>query len=461
MEQEQAKNWLKENWFRFIILMLVASSFLIPIQQLEAATYKSFIVEEVIGSDKLLITDGSSYYLITYSFFGCSSWDFSSGKVIYIDTYFSPSLFNKILVEGFSDTKTCDISNSEDLNLKKYYVDSVIDSKDNVIVIDKYGTKYLVEYGIGCLSMWRYEGKNIDIDIGGSFLDGIGDRIYLFNSDDDCKVWDADEVSSGSNAPTYPLPSYSPTPSSSCPVNSYSNGDKCTCVSGYIANPAKTGCVLAPTPTPLVCDGGFLVRNGQCISYTQDCINTFGSNVVGSLGPDNNSSCNCASGYQWNNTQTACIKVITPQPVLIPIPAQNVPPAVSVPKKEFLLDNSKIKNYKPELLGEINTSAALRECPSTGDCDVLRYYVEGVQVKILGDYNNGEWYKIIVVDTQQEGWMHSSIVNKVALQEAKPQPNELKENDGNISEKIPVSEKTQKDVPWYKKVFGFFSNLFK
>lgn len=445
-------NWSKQNWFKLIILTLFASSFLIPIQQLKAATYKSFIVEKVIGSDKLLITDGLSHYLTTYSFFGCSSWDFYSGKIIYIDTYFSPSLFNKILVEGIGDTKTCDISNSEDLNLKKYYVDSVIDSKDNIIVIDKYGTKYLVEYGIGCLSMWRYEGKNIDVDIGGSFLDGVGDRIYLFDSDDDCKVWDADELSSGSNAPAYPLPSYNPVPAFSCPANSYSNGDKCICVSGYITNSAKTGCVLAPAPTPLVCDTGFLVRNGQCISYTQDCINTFGSNVIGSLGSDSNSNCNCASGYQWNNIQTACVKIITPpQPTLVPIPAQNVPPTVSAPKETFVLDNSKLKNYKPVLSGEINTTAALRKCPSTSDCDVLRYYIEGMPVEILGDYNNGEWYKITVIDTQQNGWMHSSIVNKITLQE----------NNSNVPEKSTASEKTQKDVSWYKKLFGFFSNLFK
>ena len=153
--------------------------------------------------------------------------------------------------------------------------------------------------------------------------------------------------------------------------------------------------------------------------------------------------------------------VSTSEPIPIPIPVQNMPLVFSTPKKEFLFDNSKIKNYKPELSGEINTSAALRKCPSIGDCDVLRYYVEGVRVKILGDYNNGEWYKIIIVDTQQEGWMHSSIVDKITLQEAKLQLTEQKENNGNIPEKNTASEKTQKDVPWYKKVFGFFSNLFK
>lgn len=449
------KSWLKENRLKLIILILVVSSFLLPFQRLNAASYKSFVVEEVIGSDKILITDGSFHYLITYSFFDCSSFDFSYGKVIYIDTYLTPSLFNKILVEGFSDTKTCDISDAEDLNLKKYYVDSVISSKDEIVVMDKYGTKYLVEYGIGCSSMWRHEGKNIDIDIGGSFLDGIGDRIYLFSSDDDCKVWDADEISSESSAPIYAAPSYAnpapPTPS--CPANSYPSGDKCSCVSGYVVNSDKTACISAPSPAPLVCDAGFIIRNGRCISYTQDCANTFGLNVIGSLGPNSNSSCNCASGYQWNDAGTACIKTATPQPASISVPAPVV-------KKEFLFDNSKIKIFKQELLGIVNTSAALRKCPSVVGCDVSRYYVEGVQVKILGDYN-GEWYKIIVVNTQQEGWMHSSVVNKVEDQKNESQQVSKVEDKENSVKTSTVKEKQQEVVPWYKKVSGFFLKLFK
>lgn len=444
--------------FNGLLIIFVFASFLLMNTQVARAA-KGFVVEKS-GSDKILITDGYSEYVIEHDY-NCYSSDFYEGATIYIDTSYSPSYGDKIIISGYSDT-ICEITSSEDVNIKRYYVDDVFDSEDKIIVTDKNSDKFLVEYGIGCgVSMWRYEGKTIDIDIGGSFLDGIGDRIYLFDSGRDCKVWDADELSSGSNAPAYPLPSYSPTPSTSCPANSYSNGDKCTCVSGYTANSAKTGCELAPTPTPLICGAGLLAKNGQCISYNQDCINTFGSNIVGSLGPNNNSSCNCASGYQWNTTQTACVKIITSQSMPVPIQAQNAPAVVSAPKKEFLIDDVKIKNYNLELLGEINTSAALRKCPSKGDCDVLRYYVEGVRVKIIGDYNNAEWYKVIVVDTQQEGWMHSSVVNKVTLQEAKPQPNELKENDANISEKIPVSEKTQKEVPWYQKVFGFFSNLFK
>ncbi|HLC95247.1 MAG TPA: hypothetical protein VJH89_02055, partial [Patescibacteria group bacterium] len=90
---------------------------------------------------------------------------------------------------------------------------------------------------------------------------------------------------------------------------------------------------------------------------------------------------------------------------------------------------------------------------------VLRYLNPKTKVDILAGYNGEEWYQINTTDIRPVlyGWMHSSIVSKVVLQEANPQMTEQKENDGDVSEKSPASEKTQKDAPWYKKVFGFFS----
>lgn len=186
------KEKIKKNtvYFSALILFLL----LAPSVFVMAVNYKAYIVEKVFSYDKLLITDNFSQYIITYGF-GCSSFDFHEGQTILIDTYFSPSSFDTIIVESIFDTKTCRINDSKEVNLKQYFVSSVIDNKDEIVVEDKFGDKYLVEYGIGCgLSMWRYEGKYIDIDIGGSFLDGIGDRIYLFDSDDDCKVLEANEL---------------------------------------------------------------------------------------------------------------------------------------------------------------------------------------------------------------------------------------------------------------------------
>jgi hypothetical protein len=105
---------------------------------------------------------------------------------------------------------------------------------------------------------------------------------------------------------------------SSCPANSYTSGNQCICITGYKADPTKTFCIVAPTPTPLTCDIGFLVRNGQCISYTQDCMNSFGPNMVGITGPNNNSTCSCNLGYQWNTSKTACTLIPTIAPNIVP-----------------------------------------------------------------------------------------------------------------------------------------------
>ncbi|MEK7075853.1 MAG: YHYH domain-containing protein, partial [Patescibacteria group bacterium] len=143
-------------------------------------TVKSFLVSKVFGYDKIVIADSSDYYIVTTGY-GCYSSTFYEGQTIYIDTYSSPSYFDDIYTSTNASSKKCSITNSDKVNLKPYYVDSVIDTKDNIIVSDKNNDSYLVEYGIGCLSMWRAANKTIYIDIGGIFLDGIGDKIYLFD----------------------------------------------------------------------------------------------------------------------------------------------------------------------------------------------------------------------------------------------------------------------------------------
>jgi len=312
------------------------------------AAAKAFVVEKS-GSDKILISDGISQYVIEHDF-NCYSSDFYDGMVFYIDTFYSPSWGDIIIIPGYFN-KICDVTNATQVNTKRYYVDKVIDSDDKIIVTDKYGTQYLVEYGLGCgLSMWRYEGKTIDIDIGGAFLDGIRDRIYLFDSGRDCKVWDTDELSFGGGS-FGSTPNISDLLKSVCPSNSqYSNsqcvcndgyvasgntcitytqncqneyginsyGDKqyCYCSAGYEFNSTRTACIQSvacpanatKAGSSCVCGEGFVMKNGQCITHTANCRLFFGGNVIGTKGNAGNSSCNCGTGYVWNTTQTACIK---------------------------------------------------------------------------------------------------------------------------------------------------------
>lgn len=284
---------------RFSFAMLIFTGILLPFSGAQAATYYTVLAP---GISDIIVTDGNSAYKINYSF-ECYSSDFSAGEIILIDSSFSPSFGDKIIVQGLTGTKACKVTYSDDLNLKPYYVTKVLDSGDDVILRDKFGDQFLVEYGIGCLSMWRYEGKTINVDIGGTFLDGISDQIYLFDSDDSCKVWDAEEIGSPGSYGASP-PNYAPTSSSyqsTCPLNAHespTDTTKCQCNTGYQTNAAKDGCILAPIKT-----------------NDQVCQADFGINVSwdGTKTADGNLNCNCKSGYQWNAGRTAC--VVQPPPI--------------------------------------------------------------------------------------------------------------------------------------------------
>ena len=65
--------------------------------------------------------------------------------------------------------------------------------KDKLIVVRKDGTTYLVEKGMGCLSVAQYEGRQVVIDSPGRFL-GVGSRLLLPNAEQDCQIWQARQV---------------------------------------------------------------------------------------------------------------------------------------------------------------------------------------------------------------------------------------------------------------------------
>lgn len=86
--------------------------------------------------------------------------------------------------------------------------------------------------------------------------------------------------------------------------NTYGDSSSCYCSAGYQWNTPKTLCVWIPPAA--TCSAGSVYKNNQCISNTEDCRLSFGDNIVGTPGLNGNSSCNCASGYQWNGLRTAC-----------------------------------------------------------------------------------------------------------------------------------------------------------
>jgi len=55
-----------------------------------------------------------------------------------------------------------------------------------------------------------------------------------------------------------------------------------------------------------------VVSDNQCITHTENCKNHYGEYTYGTKGENGGSSCFCSTGYQWNSTKTACVKIITP-----------------------------------------------------------------------------------------------------------------------------------------------------
>jgi len=206
----------KQKFKRIFILSFLISIFLMA-NLVSASNLKAFLVEKKIDYNSLLISDGISQYIIDYNY-KCYSSDFFEGQYIYIDTLIYPMFGDTIILGSFGQTKTCEVGNiPKKVNLQKYFVISVNNGKNEIVVEDKYGDKYLVEYGIGCLSMWRYENKYIDIDTGGLFLDGISDKIYLFDSGDECQVWNVKKIDNYPSIPYTPPSTFTYTPDINAP----------------------------------------------------------------------------------------------------------------------------------------------------------------------------------------------------------------------------------------------------
>ena len=376
----------------FIVLLVTPIFFMGYFDVALAA--KTFIVEKG-GSDKVLVTDGTSEYVIEHDY-NCYDSDFYDGATIYIDSYYTPSYGDKIIIPGYSNT-VCEVTSADEVNIKRYYVDNVFDSEDKIIVSDKSGAQFLVEYGLGCgLSMWRYEGKTIDIDIGGSFLDGIGDRIYLFDSGRDCKVWDADELSSGNSYSSGGTQSIDELLKNACPANSqYLNG-QCFCNAGYVASGST--CikdVICPANSTKVgqsctCNNGYVFKNNQCVTHTEDCRLTFGDHVVGNKGNASNSSCNCEAGYAWNSTQTACVKIEVKPTQQIPTPIKPTTETANSPrvtKKEPAATSIKNQEEKKIITDETATSSPKKEIGKENNEQIKQGFFSKIFISIKGFFS--------------------------------------------------------------------------
>ena len=94
--------------------------------------------------------------------------------------------------------------------IEQVYVAKIMSNDDKAIIVRSNGEAYLIEKGIGCISLWRYEGKNVLIHSPGIFL-GIGSKLLIPENDQECRIWDSEDLGYWSASPTFKNHFVSPT----------------------------------------------------------------------------------------------------------------------------------------------------------------------------------------------------------------------------------------------------------
>ncbi len=87
---------------------------------------------------------------------------------------------------------------------------------DKAIITRHNGESYLIEKGVGCLSLWRYEGKMVLIVSPGLFL-GVGSKLLIPELDQECRIWDS-ELLSHSPVPPANVRPVMPSPAPAVPT---------------------------------------------------------------------------------------------------------------------------------------------------------------------------------------------------------------------------------------------------
>lgn len=72
----------------------------------------------------------------------------------------------------------------------------VLENDNQGIVERRNGEQWLIEKGVGALSFWRFEGKQIVIHSPGIFC-GIGAKVILPDVDQEARIWKAEPIANG------------------------------------------------------------------------------------------------------------------------------------------------------------------------------------------------------------------------------------------------------------------------
>lgn len=76
---------------------------------------------------------------------------------------------------------------------------------DSAIIVRRDGSSYLIEKGVGCLSLQRYEGREVMISSPSLFL-GVGSTLVIVEQNQSCRIWSADPLGTSGPPPVSRVP---------------------------------------------------------------------------------------------------------------------------------------------------------------------------------------------------------------------------------------------------------------
>jgi len=92
--------------------------------------------------------------------------------------------------------------------VEEVYVQKVFQGGDKAIVVRRDGSAYLIEKGVGCLSLESFVGRRVVVSSPGLFL-GVGSTLLITERNQSCRIWSSEPVGTaifGGNS-TVELPS--------------------------------------------------------------------------------------------------------------------------------------------------------------------------------------------------------------------------------------------------------------
>lgn len=141
---------------------------------------------------------------------------------------------------------------------------------DQAIVLRSNGATYLIEKGVGCLSLWRYEGKRVVVSSPGLFL-GVGSKLIIPDLGQECRIWNSKEVEPPRSTAQQTGPPSSRELEASRPTDEFSFFDSRGRASAYLdLGDGLTFFLWSGEPVAYLVEGSIYGYNGKHLGWYRD-----------------------------------------------------------------------------------------------------------------------------------------------------------------------------------------------